>query len=98
MSDKAADEKFLDRPLDVVQHDVYLLDAIKGLEAFADMITSAVAVSYPEFKETTEAERESNDNPEDQPTIDDLHHFIRETRRFAKGARQQLEQRIFGGK
>ena len=98
MSDE---EKFLDRPLEVVQDDMFVLDAVKGLEALAGMVASAVSVRYPRFKEvepTPEEVGDLDDGEHMQEEIDKLHFFIDETKRFAKGARQQLEQRIFGGR
>lgn len=90
-------EKFMDRPLGAVQGDLALLDLIKGLEAYASIACAGVMAEYQEFEQSPEdAPEPGEDAPEPEP-IDDLHHFARECRRNAKGLRQRLEQRMFGG-
>jgi hypothetical protein len=98
----STEEDFLEKPVAAVQDDLFVLDAIKGLEALAEMVASAAIVRYPEFKFEEKLKplddiADVGDEDTSSEPIDDLHHFLRETTRFAKGARQQLEQRIFGG-
>lgn len=100
-------EKFMDRPLGTVQGDLALLDLIKGLEAYASIACVGVMAEYLEFEDGIDHIEESatgdrftideEGNEQKLKPIDDLHHFARECRRTAKGLRQQLEQRMFGG-
>ena len=89
-----AETEILQQPVEALQDDIYVLDAVKGLEAYAEMVASAITARFREFDDV-EADAEESSDPE---PVDHMHHFIRETRRNAKGARQQLEQRIFSGK
>jgi hypothetical protein len=90
----SSEDDFLDKPIDVVQEELLLLDAIKGLEALSTLTLTAVEARYPEFGVS---EQELHAPPPREP-LDSLHHFAREILRNARGARQQLEQRIFGKK
>lgn len=99
MSPKDPYEKFMSRPLGTVQGDLALLDLIKGLEAYASIACAGVEAEYAEFNVVQlpeDAPDPGDDEPELEP-IDDLHHFARQCRKMAKGLRQQLEQRMFGG-
>lgn len=91
--------KVLDQPLINAQEDLNMLDTVKGLEAYAKMVGILVGRAYPEYPEVSEEELEAleKENKDLEP-LDNFHHFLRETERFAMGARQQLEQRLFGGK
>ena len=92
-----AETEILQQPVEALQDDIYVLDAVKGLEAYAEMVASAITARFREFDDVV-GEDSSDPEPVDPEPVDLMHHFIRETRRNAKGARQQLEQRIFSGK
>jgi hypothetical protein len=111
MSPKDPYEKFMDRPLGTVQGDLALLDLIKGLEAYASIACVGVMAEYEEFRDVDVPEGsdievsvtgeqffiDGKGGEQKLEPIDDLHHFARECRKAAKGLRQQLEQRMFGG-
>jgi len=90
------EEKILDQPLEDAQDSVFDLDMLKGLEAFAALVGAALSIKYPEYPELTEEEEEALGEDRPEP-IDDLHRYLRETSTYVRGARQQLEQRLFGG-
>jgi hypothetical protein len=92
------EDDYLDKPLDVVQSDFSVLDALKGIEAFSEMILRTVNHKFEEYPLDVGAFADDEDEDADVEPIDDLHHFIREVNRCAAGARQQLEQRLFGKK
>lgn len=95
--DEKTYEKFLDRPVDNVQNDLEDLDMLKGLEAFSNMALIVIRTRFKELPELTEEEEEALGEDDPEP-IDDLHHFMRQANKFSMGARQQLEQRMFGEK
>jgi hypothetical protein len=92
------EEKVLDQPLDAAQTDVMMLDMVKGLEAFTTLVLREVGGRYPEYPELTEEQEEamSEEELDNLEPIDDLHRYLREAKTFTTGARQQLEQRLFG--
>lgn len=90
------EQKILDQPVEGAQVDVTMLDMIKGLEAFTALVLREVGGRYPEFPELTEEEEEALGEDDPEP-IDNLHRYLREAKTYTTGARQQLEQRLFGG-
>lgn len=83
-----AEDDYFDKPLSVVQSDLSVLDALKGIEAFSEMLLRTINHKFEEYP--------LDDDREDVEPLDNLHYFIRESHRCAKGARQELEQRLFG--
>lgn len=89
---------YLDQPLDKAQQSVSDLDMLKGLEGFANLILRDIGARYPEYLELTEEELTALEEAgEDQEPIDKLHEFLRQVVKYTMGARQQMEQRLFGG-
>jgi len=90
---------YLDQPLDKAQQNVADLDMLKGLEGFANLILRDIGGRFPEYPELTEEEAKAIDEDPDrfEEPIDKLHEFLRATAKYAMGARQQMEQRLFGG-
>lgn len=87
--------KILDQPVEEAQADTTMLDMIKGLEAFTTLVAREMGQRYREFPELTEEEEEALGDDDPEP-IDDLHRYLREAQTYTMGARQQLEQRLFG--
>jgi hypothetical protein len=78
----------MDQPLEKVHSDLIDLDMIKGLEAYAYLVLKHMNEKYLEYDDEEENE--------DQEPVDDLHEFLRRVKKYSMGARQQLEQRMFG--
>jgi len=89
------ENKILDQPLEDAQDSVFDLDMLKGLEAFVALTGAAISIKYSEYPELTEEEQEALGEDRPEP-IDDLHRYLREASTYITGARQQLEQRLFG--
>lgn len=83
-------EDILDQPLEKVHSDLIDLDMVKGLEAYAFLVFNHINAKY--------LEHDAEDESEDPEPVDDLHEFLRRVKKYAMGARQQLEQRMFGAR